>query len=310
VSPPVALVVGHVSLDRVGGGAVPGGSAYYAAHALAGLGARVHVLTAAGPEWPREALTPTASPTSTPTPTPTASPTSTPTPTPTATAPIEALILPSPATTTFENAYGPDGRRSQRVHAAAPPLDPAALPEAWRTPDLLLLAPILGEVDPPAFTRAVRPRMTGLCVQGLVRGLAPDGAVVPRRLSGSAAALGGIHLAVLAEDEAAGQPDLVALLVAAVPLVALTRGALGCDLLGARGGRHVGVHPAAEVDPTGAGDVFAAAMLLALARGEEPAAAARLGAAAASIVVEGRGGEALPRIGEAWARAARVPTAR
>jgi sugar/nucleoside kinase (ribokinase family) len=48
-------------------------------------------------------------------------------------------------------------------------------------------------------------------------------------------------------------------------------------------------------------------MLLALARGEEPVAAARLGAAVASIVVEGRGGEALARLGEAPERAKRVP---
>ena len=61
------------------------------------------------------------------------------------------------------------------------------------------------------------------------------------------------------------------------------------------------------MDPTGAGDVFAAAMLLALARGDDPVSAARLGAAAASIVVEGRGGETLARVGEAWERVARVP---
>jgi sugar/nucleoside kinase (ribokinase family) len=60
------------------------------------------------------------------------------------------------------------------------------------------------------------------------------------------------------------------------------------------------------LDPTGAGDVFAAAMLLALAAGQAPADAARLGAAAASIVVEGVGGEALGRIGEAWERRRRV----
>ena len=63
------------------------------------------------------------------------------------------------------------------------------------------------------------------------------------------------------------------------------------------------------MDPTGAGDVFAAAFLLALARGDDPVDAARLGAAAASIVVEGRGGDALPRLGETWARVAGVPIA-
>jgi sugar/nucleoside kinase (ribokinase family) len=257
---------------------VPGGSAWYGARALAALGARVRLLTAAGPEFPRTALDA-----------------------------LEVTIVPSPATTTFENAYRADGRRTQRVHAAAAPLAPDALPLAWRDADLLLLAPVLGELDPAAFAAAVRTRTCGLCVQGLVREVLGGGAVVPRHLALPPGALAGVRLAVLGEDEAAGQPGLPGDLAAAVPLVAFTHGVRGCELRSAAGGHRVGVYPAVEADPTGAGDVFAAAMLLALARGDDPVPAARLGAAAASIVVEGRGGETLGRVGEAWARATRVP---
>jgi sugar/nucleoside kinase (ribokinase family) len=64
------------------------------------------------------------------------------------------------------------------------------------------------------------------------------------------------------------------------------------------------------VDPTGAGDVFAAGYLFAIAGGAEPVEAARLGAAAASIVVEGVGGERLDRVGEAFERARSVPVLR
>jgi sugar/nucleoside kinase (ribokinase family) len=64
----------------------------------------------------------------------------------------------------------------------------------------------------------------------------------------------------------------------------------------------VPVHPAAEVDPTGAGDVFATAFLVSLARGDDLAAAGAFGAAAASIVVEGVGPAALSRLGETAAR--------
>src|SRR5690606_24497023 len=105
-----------------------------------------------------------------------------------------------------------------------------------------------------------------------------------------------------------GQGDLLDRLVAAVPLVVFTHGERGCELI-ARGrtAARVGVFPTREVDPTGAGDAFAAGFLLALARGAEPVDAARLGAAAASIVIEGRAGEALPRAGEAWERVRRVP---
>lgn len=57
----------------------------------------------------------------------------------------------------------------------------------------------------------------------------------------------------------------------------------------------------------GGGDVFAAAFLVALARKEELAACGRLAAAAASIVIEGRGASELHRLDEAYRRAKSVP---
>jgi 1D-myo-inositol 3-kinase len=275
---PTVLVCGHVTLDDLGDALVPGGSAWYGARALAALGAAPRLLTAAGPDFPLDVL-----------------------------GGLEAVALPAPATTTFVNAYDAAGVRTQRVRAAAPPLDPAALPPAWRAPDVLFLAPVLGELDVAAFAAAAGARLVGLGVQGLVRAVGPGGAVAPRPLDLSPSALASIGAAVLGEDEARGEPGLVARLAAAVPIVAFTHGARGCELFVHGRRRTVGIHPAREVDPTGAGDVFAAAFLLALARGDDPVDAARLGAAAASIVVEGLGGEALARAGEAWARAERVP---
>jgi 1D-myo-inositol 3-kinase len=278
VQGPTVLVCGHVTLDRLGGGTHAGGSAYYAGRALAGLGARPKVFTAAGPDFPLHAL-----------------------------AGLESHVAPASATTSFENLYAADGARTQRVLAAAPPLDPARLPAAWRSPDLLLLAPVLGEVDVTAFAAAAHAPFVGVCVQGLLREVAPDGAVHPRPIPPGGAGLSAAGAAVVGEDDVRGSPELVARLAAAVPVVAFTQGARGCEVI-VRGRSHrVGVHPAREVDPTGAGDVFAAAFFLALAGGEDPLDAARLGAAAASIAVEGRAGEALGRIREAFERAARVP---
>ncbi|HEY6098620.1 MAG TPA: PfkB family carbohydrate kinase, partial [Anaeromyxobacter sp.] len=236
------------------------------------------VFTAAGRDFPRDAL-----------------------------AGLETRIAPAPATTAFLNAYGPDGVRSQRVLSAAPPLGAGGLPASWRSADVLHLAPVLGEIDVADFAGAVRARLVGLCVQGLVRRVSAAGAVVPRPLDLAPAVLARVGAAVLGEDEARGDAGLVAHLARAVPVVAFTQGPRGCDVIVGGRTRHVGVHPAREVDPTGAGDVFAAAFFLALARGEDPLDAARLGAAAASVVVEGRAGESLGRVGEAFARAKVVP---
>jgi 1D-myo-inositol 3-kinase len=278
VQGPTVLVCGHVARDHLASGICLGGSAYYAGRALAGLGARPRIFTAAAADFPPEAL-----------------------------AGIEAHVAPAAATTCFVNAYASDGARTQRVLAAAPPLDPELLPAAWRSPDVLHLAPVLGEVDVARFAAAAPARLVGLCVQGLVREVAPDGAVRPRRLALGDAELALVGAAVVGEDEARADPGLVPRLAGVVPIVAFTHGARGCEVLVRGRARRVGIHPAREVDPTGAGDVFAAAFLLGLARGDDPVDAARLGAAAASIAVEGRGGDALARAGEAFERAARVP---
>lgn len=277
---PLALVCGHVTLDRTPAGLLPGGSATYAGLAWHALGARVRVLTAAGADFPAGALHD-----------------------------LELRVQPSLRTTIFENRLAADGSRTQRVEAAAPPLEVDRLPPAWREADVLHLAPVLDELDVPAFRTAVRARKVGLGVQGLVRAVGPDGAVARPRRALDPARLLGVDAAFLGDDDLRGQGDLVVRLAAEVPVVVLTHGAAGCEVLA--GGRcwRVGVYPTREVDPTGAGDVFAAGFLFALASGDEPADAARLGAAAASIAVEGRGIEALHRIGEAHARAARVPVA-
>jgi sugar/nucleoside kinase (ribokinase family) len=278
VSASAVLVSGHATLDRLGDRFVPGGTVFYAGQAWRALGARVRVLTAAAPDLPAAALEG-----------------------------LEAEIQPSPRTTTFENVYGPDGKRTQRVEAFAPPIDPSRLPAGWRSPDVLHLGPLLGETPLAAFRETVSARVTGLCAQGLVRKVGPDGRVAQPRWEFDPAELGFLDVVCLGEDDVVGQGDLVARLAATVPIVAFTHGALGCDLIVRGRTRRVGIFPAREVDPTGAGDVFAAGLLLGLARGEDPVDAARLGAAAASIVIEARGGEALPRTGEAFARAERVP---
>ena len=273
-----ALVCGHVTLDRARGGAVPGGSAFYAARALAALGATPRIVTAAAADFPMEALSG-----------------------------IDAAVARAPATTTFENAYAPGGERSQRVLAAAPRLAGSLVPTAWRSPDLLLLVPVLDELDVRALVGATRARFVGLGVQGLVREVGPEGTVRARPLALGARDLAGVGAAILGDDDVGGEPDLVGRLAAMVPVVAFTHGARGCELLVRGRTRRVGSHPAREVEPTGAGDVFAAAFLLALARGADPIDAARVGAAAGSIVVEGRGGEAIPRLrDEVAGRAARV----
>lgn len=270
---PNVVLCGNVTLDRTPEGLVPGGPAYYAGQAWRALGAQVRVLTAANGDFPAEALRG-----------------------------IESAMVGSSSTTVFHNRYAADGARTQRVEAQAGALSPRNLPPAWGRPDVLHVVPVLSEVDPASFRAALRPRLTGLCAQGLVRVVGADGTVTQPPWDPPPSLLSAVDAVVLSEDDVRGQGDLLDRLVRAVPVVAFTRGARGCDIIERGRTTRVGVFPVQEVDPTGAGDVFAAGFLFAMAQGAAPAEAARLGAAAASVVVEGPGGATLGRVGEAFTR--------
>ncbi|MFT4122228.1 MAG: PfkB family carbohydrate kinase [Microbacteriaceae bacterium] len=72
--------------------------------------------------------------------------------------------------------------------------------------------------------------------------------------------------------------------------VALTLGSGGAMVAGARGAATVTAEPVESVDPTGAGDAFAAGFLAAWLRGADAAAAARAAVALAARSVEHAGG--------------------
>jgi sugar/nucleoside kinase (ribokinase family) len=114
-------------------------------------------------------------------------------------------------------------------------------------------------------------------------------------------------LALLEPGVSPAQTKLLAHLRRHARRTLLTLGDGGATLYRrAEGETHVGVYATQALDPSGAGDSFAAAFLWQLARGLSEEDALRLAAAIASIVVEGRGTAAMHRLGEARGRAADI----
>jgi hypothetical protein len=197
------------------------------------------------------------------------------------------------------------------VQALAPPVEPGQLPRDWQNPDVLFLGPVLNEVDIPAWKRTTRARLVALGVQGFLREAGQDDGsgtkgVRPRLWNPDEEELKGVDVACLSDEDLIGQADLLDRLCDLVPVVALTRERKGCDIITAENKVWVGIHPARQVDPTGAGDTFAAGFLLGLACGQSPGEAARLGSACASIVIEGLAGENIPRMQASHQRAKKV----
>ena len=274
------LAVGHVTHDLFGGQTLPGGCAYYAARTWQELGARSRLVTAVGEDFAcQDAL-----------------------------AGLDSRIERRGRTTVFTNLYPESGPRVQFVEALAPPVSPDQVPDEWREPDVLFLGPVLNEVDISRWKQAVNARLVAIGVQGYIRS-ADENKVIPRLWSPGPEELEGVDVACLSDEDLIGQGDLLQRLCASIPTVALTHERKGCDIIRAGGKTWVGIHPARQVDPTGAGDTFAAGFLFGLSQGKSPEEAARLGAACASIIIEGKAGESFARMPDAFERAGHVQKA-
>lgn len=274
-----ALAVGHVTLDVYGAELMPGGSVLYAGRAWRALGRRPGIVTRLGADF----CTPSA---------------------------FTGLTVQGEVagwTTRFANAYTADGARTQLLTAWAPPIRAADLPPDWHAPRLAFLCPVLGELEATEWRQALSGAgVLGVGLQGWLKRADAGGAVRhgPERVDPRQ--FHGVDVAFLSEEDLAGRLDWLDALCQGVRLVYLTRGARGCLVFRPGMIDRVGVVPTGAVDPTGAGDTFAAATLHALAHGAGPLAAARVGAAAASIVVEYRASAPIQALRQAPQRVARV----
>ena len=118
-SPPEYLILGHVTKDLTRDGPGRGGTCSYAGITASRLGPRVAIATAGGPDIPEShdfrAI------------------------------PIEWVR--HPLSTTFENIYKESGRR-QNLYAVSGQLSFDMIPQVWRHPPIVHLAPMAREFSP------------------------------------------------------------------------------------------------------------------------------------------------------------------
>ncbi|HKC73709.1 MAG TPA: PfkB family carbohydrate kinase [Chloroflexota bacterium] len=276
--PPAYVVVGHLARDVAPGGYTPGGTALYATLTARRLGLSVGVLTSVPPDADLAVLEG-----------------------------AQVRVVPADQATTFDNRYGPDGR-VQFLYGRAAPLGPADVPAAWRAASILHLGPIANEVDPSLA--AVFPQaLTVATPQGWLRrwdGPAEGGGgrIWPLPHAHLLDRLPPLDVVVLSEEDVAGDAGAVDAYRTRVRIVVLTRGARGATVYAGQGVLHVPAYPAHEVDPTGAGDVFAAAFAIRYHKEKDLLGAALFAAATASLVVEAPGGSAIPSLAQVEQRLA------
>lgn len=260
---PDFLAIGHVAKDIVPGGWRLGGTVTHAAVQGQRLGLQAAVVTRSAGDLGLEQLLPD----------------------------IQVRRIPSETTTTFENRYE-SGRRIQHVWEQAPPIGPEHVPQEWRRARMVLLGPVLGEV-PIGLGRLFSGSLVGYCPQGWLRDVRSDGLVL-RRPWARAASLRGGDVLVVSEEDVEGDDVALEVWVRDVPVVVVTEGRRGARVHADGRWRHIDAFPQEELDPTGAGDVFATAFMVSLHESGDVAVAARFAAAAASLSVSGAGAVAVP----------------
>lgn len=260
---PSFVIVGHVTQDVVPGGLAVGGATYSARMAQS-LGERVGLVTSAADDFDFAAALPG----------------------------VQVERVPAPSTSTFENRYIGE-RRDQYVRAAAAPLEASAVPPGWRRAGIAMLAPFTNEVKPGVET-AFDGSTVAATPQGWLRRWGADGLVRLEGWSTLVDRLARLDAVILSEDDVQRDESTVEMLRRAIPLLVVTRGARGGSLFVAGELHPYPPFPADEVDPTGAGDGFAAAFLIELRRTGDPVRACLFGSCAASFVVEAPGAEGIP----------------
>lgn len=232
------LAIGHVTVDVWPTGNTPGGTVMYSARAARALVDDVAVLTVAGQEFDWAKVFPD----------------------------IEVLRIPAPATTQFENLYA-NGKRTQITRPAARRLLAADLTPALREADVIHLAPLCNEVDTSIVDVVAPHAFVGVTPQGWLRRWDAAGRVTEGPWDDGLQVLRRADAVVCSIHDIGGNWALAELWARQTRLLVVTVGEDGCHAYVHGVPHRVAAPRVVEVEPTGAGDIFAATLFVSLRAG-------------------------------------------
>lgn len=268
---PEYLVIGAITRDVIPGGYTLGGTVTYGSITASRLGKRSAIVTSAAPDL----LLPEAFKN------------------------VQCVVVPSEQTTTFRNIYV-NGTRQQYIDALARPIDIHHIPPAWYGAPLVHLGPLVGELD-ETMVHLFPNSLVIATPQGWFRSWDERGHVTLGCWPRAELLLPYLAALILSDEDVRGDPGCLERFALMTRTLVVTHGARGATVYHSGEVRHLPTRPACEVDPTGAGDVFAAAFLvrlheILLERGvEDPWEAARFANVVASFSVEGMSYSAIPQ---------------
>jgi hypothetical protein len=257
------LIIGHLSRDLNPAGPRLGGTVTYAGMTAHALGLRVGIVTSWGAELPLGNLRH-----------------------------IPIISYPTEHSTTFENIYTETGR-IQIIHTVAPHLDYHMIPEPWRLAPIVHLGPIAQEVE-PSLVRRFPTSLVGVTPQGWLRGWDDKGHVHATEWPEAAFILQQSGAAVLSIEDVEYDESRIEEMASAARILVITEGAAGARVYWNGDVRRFRAPAVEEKDPTGAGDIFAAAFFIRLYLTRDPWESARFANQIAATSVTRKGLEGIP----------------
>jgi len=261
------LIVGHLTVDLTPDGMRLGGTAAYSALTAHALGWRVGVVTAWGGEVSSAELNE-----------------------------ISVVNYPTDKSTTFRNEYKNDKRVQYLIHQA-PSLDYYQIPEVWRDAGILHLGPVAQEVE-PGLVRQFSSSLICVTPQGWLRAWDDDGKVFNSEWPEAGFVLEKTGAAVISIEDLDGDEGRVDELAVSCPVLAVTEGALGARVYWHGDVRRFRAPEIEEVDPTGAGDIYAAAFFSRYYLTRDPWEAGRFATQLSAFSVTRRGLASVPTADE------------
>lgn len=244
IEPVDYLIIGHITQDVTPAGLTLGGTASYASLTALAFGLRVGIVTVCAPELDLQPL-----------------------------AGIALSRKHSTHTSTFQNTYTPAGR-IQHIRHIADSLSLEDVPPAWRDTPIVHLGPLTGEI-PPALARAFPRSMVGVTPQGWMRDWDDEGVVAYRHWLEADQVLPHVQACVMSIEDVRGDEDAVSHFASLAPILVVTEGPAGSRVYWNGDVRYFTPPVENELDPVGAGDVFAASFFIKLHQTKDPWEAAR-----------------------------------
>lgn len=275
IEPVDYLIIGHITQDVTPDGFIPGGTASYSSLTAKAFGVRVGIVTACSPELDLTYLDG-----------------------------IAIHRKNSAFTSTFRNVYTPEGRTQYILHVADK-LTMDDVPAVWRTAPIVHLGPLTGEIGPD-LVGGFPNSLVGITPQGWMRSWNGDGIVEYTPWEDAPKMLPQVQAAVMSIEDVRGNEEIVTSFASLLPILVVTEGVSGARVYWNGDVRNIRAPKEVELDPVGAGDIFAATFFIKLQHTRDPWEAARLATLVAANSVTRKGILGVPSLSEVTAFSTQV----